>query len=111
MSCSQEGCATPDRFSVVWPGRGRIRYCTAHYLKMCTVAEACGLPHDSLDVQPTPEGKALMERLLARLEAVNVEAKAARDRGDVATLVGLSCSLDALLVEINEFLFPGLSGQ
>jgi hypothetical protein len=52
MNCAQKGCTHMVTVSLVWPGAGRVFYCTEHYGKICEIARTLGLPYASLDVQP-----------------------------------------------------------
>lgn len=49
--CTQFECGDRPRFSLVWPGAGRVRYCVAHTIKLAHIAIALDLNLDSLELQ------------------------------------------------------------
>lgn len=49
--CGQLLCMNHASVSYVYPGRSRAKLCSEHFKKLVEVAEALGLPLDSLDVQ------------------------------------------------------------
>ena len=58
--CTEVACPDGSSFSLVWPGKGRVRKCVTHFVAVCRVADAIGLPVESLEIQvegsarPTP---------------------------------------------------------
>lgn len=49
--CCQDSCGQPVSCSLVWPGRGRLRYCARHAKKALAVANTLGVVLASLDLQ------------------------------------------------------------
>lgn len=50
-------CDEDAAHSFVWPGRSRAFICESHYKRLVKIADALGLPIESLDVQPVEKSE------------------------------------------------------
>jgi hypothetical protein len=104
MSCSQADCPRRAKFSLVWPGKGRIAYCTRCYLKACSVLGTLGVAPESLDVQVVCELEA--NALIARLQVLDASLKEAFAKGDEKAVHAHVRELRAFIDELHDVLFP-----